>query len=594
MVAWAVLNMGGEIPKQDPRLLADNMAAAAWNTDLVAGPLDSLPFPELVKDLTGMPGADTAQRVYRLPAPDGVGSDAWLMLPSPYSSVVRSPLTHDSLHRVYWTNPGQGALWSTYARIIAGDTPYDLGFTAPDPTYTIIPDPIGGTTTGIPQVVRSYLFTFIDESGAESSPCLPSFPTTGAPDADWQIIGLPNGLGNPLPVAPAGKNFPPVKAIRLYRTITGANAGATYYRVADLTIAEITRDPYSVTPFHDTIRDTDLTGGLTLETAGWQQPPDGLDGLLAMPGGFMVAFKANTLYFSEPNRVHTWPAANDLAVQYDIVGLALWNQTLVILTKGFPSTGTGTSPSSMTLSQVQVPEPCIARGSIITDLLGVYYASQNGIVQLSYYGMQNQTLQTIDKPTWLQRFEPDKGLMACRHRSQYFARKVAGGDAFIIDYSDARLGVVWTDTLRFATSLWNDPYDGETYFLANQHVYRWDSPNTPPMVYRWRSKVFNLIEPINLAACQITIDPSVLQPALSGPGAPELAPFTKLPVGINCLFRLFVGGHQLLELPIAAAPEAVFRLPSGYKTNQFQFEIVSRVPISKVKLATSMKELNDV
>ena len=103
MTAFVVKDFGGTIPKADPRALPDNMAEEAINCDLANGPLDGLPAPELVKDLSAVSG--TVRKAYRLPGPTSSDPDAWLPLPSEFSSVVRSPLANDTLHRIYWTNP---------------------------------------------------------------------------------------------------------------------------------------------------------------------------------------------------------------------------------------------------------------------------------------------------------------------------------------------------------------------------------------------------------------------------------------------------------------------------------------------------------
>src|SRR4051812_43105384 len=109
MVAWAVMNMGGEVPKTDPTLLPDNAAGAAWNCDLMSAPLDGLNYPTRVHDLSGW-SQFSAKRAFRVPKPNWTTTppmtqDAWLALPSPYSSVVLSPLANDPYNRVYWTNP---------------------------------------------------------------------------------------------------------------------------------------------------------------------------------------------------------------------------------------------------------------------------------------------------------------------------------------------------------------------------------------------------------------------------------------------------------------------------------------------------------
>lgn len=550
------------------------MAAEAWNVDLASGGLRGLRNLEFVADLTGRRGWGQVKKAYRIPVPQGYPPgtpDAWLCLPSPYSSVVKGPLANDKYHRYYWTNPGEGAFWSTFDDIFWGVLPYNLGFAYITPDYVMAAATWGGTAT---PVVRSYLFTLIDTFGQESNPCTPSPVMSGAPDGLWNIYGFPGMLGQgAVPTPPAGKNYPPYVKLRLYRTIAGASAGTTFYMVADFTLAEINANPSAFSPYVDTALDTQIVGGLTIDgIAGYAPPLDDMDGLISMPGGFMVGFTGHTLHFSEVNRPHAWPASYDLSVNYDIIGIALWNQTLAILTTGFPSTGSGVSPASFTLSQIQTTDPCISRGSIVTGMDGVYYASQNGLIQVSYYGMQNLTEPLIDRISWMLLFGANN-MISCRHRSQYLALNQASHNAFIIDFTDTRAGISWCDALGLATCIWSDPYSGNTLVLIGPKVYRWDSSRMTTMPWRWRSKVYNLVQPVNLAAAQISLDAAG---------------------GTQCRFRLWAKGNLVYDQPVARdqTGQTVIRLPSGYKANEFQFELAGDVDVHKVKLATSMIELN--
>ncbi len=463
MVAWGVKDFGGRIPRQDPRLLPDNMGEVAINCDLQSGPLDGLTEPKLVIDLTGK-APWQVRKAYRFPGPAAGQPDVWLPLPSEFSSVVRSPLANDTLHRLYWTNPTgtpePGGWWNTYDRIATGAVHYNMGFIAPNPAIILTVVPSGGTTT-VPQISRSYCFTYINQYGEESSPCQPSAVVDGAPDATWTVSGLPTVA----PASPAGKNFPTVVKMRLYRTIVGTSTGAQFFTVIDLNFGSAT--------YADAIPDTSIVSNNLLESTSWAPPVDNLDGLIAMTGGMLIGFTGNTLHFCEQDRPHAWPAGYDQSLLYQIVGLAVWQQSLVVLTQGFPSMGAGSSPSNMQFQSVQAPEPCIARGSIVTDLAGVYYSSQNGLIMLSYFGMTNQTLSNMTRNIWLNEFK-GADIVACRHRTQYLAIN-GTHSGFLIDYSEQRMGVVNLNTFLNAVAVWNDVYTGDAYICANQRVYLWDA-----------------------------------------------------------------------------------------------------------------------
>lgn len=752
MVAWVIKNMGGEIPKQDPRLLPDEAAEAAWNTDLTAGPLSGLPTPRYAHDFGASTPHPLPQRAYRLPGPNVGDVDAWIALPSPYSSVVRSPLANDTEHRVYWTSPGVLPKWTRYVDIQNGVAPYDLGFIAPDssivvavtasggnipriassnitlvepgngyaagdqlqvaggtlsPTNTtptrficgatqvrnigIINRGSGGTdgmwllggstgvgrfftanvlvqgglvvqitsmadageyTTnptnlfdeacgtncpglvgaqvslsmgvrnltgfvtadylvtpinpasvtpvtgvgvgctvtvdylplGIPKVDRSYLFTYIDTFGLESSPSLPSSDLAWAADGYWNIV-LPTTPPGPSP----GRNYPPVKGMWLYRTVTGQTSGAQFYRVA---FFDFTTSPPPALGYHDTSKDLDVALNPVLVSAGWNNPPDKLDGLTAMPGGMLVGFTENTIHFCEPNRPHAWPAGYDQSVQYQIVGFGVWQQTLMIMTQGYPSSGSGNTPSNFTISQIQVPEPCIARGSIITDLLGTYYASPNGLVMLSYYGAQVQTISLLTRGNWVNDLKAGN-IIACRHRAQYLAIN-GSGTGFLIDYSEQRLGLTRLNPFLNAVCVWNDVYNGDAYIMADGVIYVWDDTTQPMMNYRWRSKQFFLPAPGNIGAFQIECSPDVAADIVV-PVVPLQTPdpLLYLPAGANLVLRIYADGVKVYEEPIRQA-RTFGRPPSGFKAFVWQFEIVGRVNVFSLQAASTMKELKGV
>lgn len=584
MVAWTVKGFGGETPRTASRLLPDNSAEAAWNCDLSAGTLAGLPVPELLIDLSAAPFP--VRRAYRYPGPTVGQPDAWIALPSEFSSVCRSPLANDTTNRVYWTNPGEGAFWNTYARLAAGNVgsnaPYNLGFIFPDPSITPTLLAAGGTAeTLVPYVERSYLFTYIDGFGQESSPSNPTAVFAGASDGVWTISGLPTVAPGP----PFGLNMPPLVKLRIYRTVTGATTGAQFYQVVDI--------PFGSSSYNDSSLDTDIVSNLALVSALWVNPLPNLDGLTALPGGMLVGFTGNTVHFCEINQPHAWPAAYDQSLQFNIVGMGVWQQSLVCLTEGFPSTGTGSAPSNYAFTPVQVPEPCIARGSMIVDLLGVYYASQNGIIVLNYFGMQNTTLPTFTQKLWTKTFNA-AGIIACRHRAQYLAIN-GTGEGFLVDYAEPRLGVMHLNTFNDAVCVWNDPYNGDTYIVAAGVVYRWDSPDTGPLVYRWRSKQFYAPKLISLGACQVVCTSAITTPPGTAVTPPlnVTDPLLALPAGINAVLNIFAGpdGGYLVDSVNLTQPVQEFRLPGGFKEQVWQFEIVGQVEVHEITIAETMAEL---
>jgi hypothetical protein len=585
--AWEIKGMGGVIPLIDPRLTGDNLAEEAVNCDLTSGHLHGLFAPVQVQDFTATPGP--VERAYLFPGPvasDGSTNPIWIPFPSRHTSVVRSPLANDDLYRLYWTSPGQVPAWNTYARFVAGQPPYSLGTIHPTAALTIT-GTTGGDTT-VPQITRAYVYTWTNQYGEESAPSPPSNNFDGPPDAVWHISGFPTTA----PGNPSGFNYAPITGLVLYRTVTGQDTGTQYFEVT-----RFTYPPGPPSTYDDGIHDEDITGHLILQTAGWNNPPSNLDGLIGFPGGMMMGFTNNTIHFCEPDHPHSWPSLYDQSVHYNVIALAVWQQFLMVLTTGYPSTGSGSSPSNFVLVQSQVPEPCVSRGSVVVDLLAVYYASQNGLIQISGYGMTNQTLQLVDKERWQERYGA-ANIFACRHRSQYLA--VNGTDtAFVLDYADPRLGFQDLSTFKDVVCIWNDEYHGETYLCANKKIYHWDDTSRPRLRYRWRSKRFFAPVPISLGAVQVTLGPEVnhthtgqfSEPPLSN-GDPSLA----IPDGAWGVLRYYAGPdfQLIMEHAFLYKQQDIFRLPAGFRAFDHQIEIVSMASVYSVQLSTTMTELRGV
>jgi hypothetical protein len=170
------------------------------------------------------------------------------------------------------------------------------------------------------------------------------------------------------------------------------------------------------------------------------------------------------------------------------------------------------------------------------------------------------------------------------------------GVGFLIDYSEARMGFMNLNTFNNTVCVWNDEYTGNAYICANNKVYLWDSPSVPGLNYRWRSKQFYGPAPTSLGACQISLDPSVLTPppTYTAPPLDNGDISLLLPPGVNAVFNLYAGDGVLVQSTNLVEVRSIFRLPSGFKAFDWQGEIVARVPVFSIELASTMSELKGV
>jgi len=603
--AWEIKGMGGMIPIVDPRLLGDNMAEASVNCDLTSGQVHGLFAPVLIKDFSHLPGPVEKAYLFLGPiAEDGTYDPVWVPLPHKHTSVVRSPLANDSTNRLYYTVPGAVTpYWTNYEMVKAGTPPYSLGTQRPpltDPPGSFNPwepaiiEIFGGTTT-LPPVSRAYLYTWKNSIGEESAPSQTTQVREGPSDAAW-VIRIPSE-----PFIAPDRNYPPITELWLYRTVTGDQTGTQYVAIKSwvFPVTEELIFPGNPDTFFFTdedVPDEAIIGNAILPSVGWENPPDYLDGLVSMPGSLMMGFVGNTIYFCEPNRPHTWPSVYAQSLHYNIVALVVWQQFLLALTTGYPSTGSGNSPSNFIFAQSQVPEPCVSRGSVVVDLTAVYYASQNGLVQISGYGMTNVTHQLVDKEKWQEKYRAAH-IFACRHRSQYLAVNETDS-AFLLDQADPRVAFEDLTTFKGVISVWNDEYYGDTYLMADKKVYKWDDTTQARLRYRWRSKRFFAPTPISLGAVQVTLGPEVEIPRTGQFASPPLDngdPTLALPDGAWGVFRYYAGpDFQLIMERTLSKQQDIFRLPKGFRAFDHQIEIVSMASIYSVQLGTTMTELRGV
>jgi hypothetical protein len=238
-----------------------------------------------------------------------------------------------------------------------------------------------------------------------------------------------------------------------------------------------------------------------------------------------------------------------------------------------------------------VAEPCISRGSVVVDMSGVFYASQNGLVQTTGFGMQNLTAPILEKNEWLLRYKA-KDLMAARHRTQFMA--VNGTNTgFLVDYAEQRLAFQDLSNLKDVVCIWNDEYTGDTHMCAGGKIYEWDCPGEPPQIYRWKSKQFFTPMPISLGAVQIELDPEVYTTVVEEVHPLDNGdPSIDLPAGINAVFKYYAGPKlELIMTRNLTQQMEIFRLPNGFKCFDHQVEVISRVPVSSIQVGTTLAEL---
>ena len=225
---------------------------------------------------------------------------------------------------------------------------------------------------------RQYVYTYVSDLGEEGPPSPVSAVT---PILDGTTTLLSN-LSLPPTI---GFN---ITHMRIYRT-NSTEAGTEFQFVQEVTVRQ--------TVF-ETVSSADL--GEVLGSTTWDPPAPGMIGITEMPNGMLVGFKGKQLYFCEPFFPHAWPAEYDQAVGHEIVGLAAFGSSITVLTEGHPYLLTGSHPRNAHVRPIKFNQSCSNKESIATDRDKVYYASPDGLVEISVNGIELATEPFLEKEDW--------------------------------------------------------------------------------------------------------------------------------------------------------------------------------------------------
>ena len=590
----------GMVPSRDLTLLPDNAAAYSQNTYLYGGSIQGFASALNVHTLANT----NANNVYRIPLGDPLdfNNSTWIESTDPYTDVIRAPVTQDTFKRYYFFSPSAVPNYSPLSDIQANSSRLKLGI--PTPTQlpvisTIAPTPSkdnttttsitgsdGKTTTSTSPITetRSYVYTYVSMYGEEGAPSPPTLITAQVQSTYVISVAPPTTAMN------TGRR---ITKIRIYRTITDAAGYANYYFVTDL--------PVATTTFQDTLLDSSVSANNIMESGTWTPPPDGLQGCVALANGILAAWtNEKEIWFCEPYRPHAWPAAYSISVDYKIIGLGVLGTSLVIMTEGNPYICTGVTPSSMSLSKIPAHEPCLSRSSIVSAPDGVYYAAQNGLIQVTLGGTKNVTDSFLTRQDW-SGYGPSN-FSSARYSSAYIAfsknSNLASSNSdngFIIDPSSPNM---LFNYIKFGTPVKNivqDEATGNALIISNGKVYNWDAPDaTTQFSYVWRSKIFQFPFKQQFIAAIIYFDvPTTVAITPTSSTRNTAQPQTFDATKQYFVFRVYADNRLVLTREVQKTGE-IIQIPSGFKANFWQFEVEGQVVISNIQVATSVKELGSV
>ena len=290
-------------------------------------------------------------------------------------------------------------------------------------------------------------------------------------------------------------------------------------------------------------------------------PPSDGHGIVAL-WQFAAMASGKSIRFCPIGLIYAWPLGYRMLTQDTVVGLGVFNQSLVALTTGRPLLIQGSGPDSMQQEQVPLDQPCVSAASIVSFGFGVVWASPEGLFMMGASGPVNLTGGVMTRADW-QALVPST-IVGEQQEGLYYGSYTVGGvtKGFIIDPQRPD-GVVFLSAGYAA--MYRDPIQGALFVLSGTNVQKWDAGSTF-MTATFTSKVYRMPVGTSFSCAKIVAD------------------------SYGQVVRFYADGT--LRFTKTVANGQPFRLPIGFSASDWQFSIDTTVPVQALLVADDMREVD--
>lgn len=621
----------GVAPRIAPRLLPATLAQEALDVKLWSGELRPHYADEILQYIPS-----NVQTIYRYKWKNK--TYRWLMW-NKDTHVVKSPMYDDENNRIYFTN--SGGFFVTDSSLLK-DQDYNTGYIPEGSWYrTAIPQPgqsdiwiSGGTGSGDIES-RSYVYCYVRQwpdgtidIGKSSGPLKNSSDRSRytVDVRPGQVVDM--SIVDPLLYADGAHVG--INKVYIYRSEVTSAGQAVYSYVDqfDVNTNRATNNPNAVWidegtyyKYSDSKPNTSL--GEACPSLYWDPPVGGLKGLVSLQNGLFAAYKDSTVYVSDWNAPHAWPYEHKVTIDYPIVGLGSFGNTIVVCTEAAPVLIVVQDPTNPTVKAVQENCPCVSADSIVNTRNGVIFASQNGLVLINSTSPTCITEKLITQDEWLP-LHPEslKGAFLNNTYYGFFTNPTDTAAGFIFDLDSYTYSTVYNSivssglvfTTQPAKVVYNDIEQTQLYVcypLENGTQYSLCSFASDSRInksFRWRSKVN--VSPqglFNLSAARVMMTSqssqkenehiwegkltgsSLAARVMDGELINGWCKTNELELADATVFNYYVDGE--LKYSREVKDSKPFRLPTGFRGETVEVEIKSNAYIYSITLASSMGEL---
>lgn len=617
----------GIAPRIAPRLLPATLAQEALDVKLWSGELRPHYADEILQYIPS-----NIQSIYRYKWKNKTYN--WLMWPYE-TRVAKGPVYDDENNRIYFMN--QGGFFVTDSSLLL-DQDYNTTFTPGESCYHVaIPQPgqtdfwvYGGTGSGDVES-RSYVYCYVRQwpdgtidVGKSSGP-LKNYTRYTVDVRPGQTVAM--SMEDPLLTHHNGA-VRGINKIYIYRSEVTSAGQAVYSYVDqfDVNTERVTNNPNAVwrTNYYEYIDSKPNTSlGEACPSLYWDAPVDGLKGLVSLQNGLFAAYKDSTVYVSDWNAPHAWPYEHTVTIDYPIVGLGSFGNTIVVCTEAAPVLIVVQDPTNPTTKAIQENCPCVSADSIVNTRNGVIFASQNGLVLINSTSPTFITEKLLTQDEWLP-LHPEslKGAFLNNTYYGFFTNPTDTAAGFIFDLDSYTYSTVYNSivssgmvyTTQPAKVVYNDIEQSQLYVcypLENGTQYSLCSFASDSRInksFRWRSKVN--VSPqglFNLSAARVMMTSqssqkenehiwegkltgsSLAARVMDGEPINGWCKTNELELADTTVFNYYVDGE--LKYSREVKDSKPFRLPSGFRGETIEVEVKSNAYIHSITLASSMGEL---
>lgn len=620
----------GIAPRIAPRLLPATLAQEALDVKLWSGELRPHYADEILQYIPS-----NIQSIYRYKWKNK--TYRWLMWPTD-TKVAKGPVYDDENNRIYFMNPN--GFYVTDSSLLE-DRDYTNGLGENGTPYYTAGIPraghnmmsVSGSGSGDIEA-RSYIVCYVRQwpdgtidVGKSSEPYVTSWDAAARRTIDvrpGQTVKIAVSNISDTDSAKTGVN-----KVYIYRSEVTSSGQALYSYVDqfDINPSHVTNNPNATWntggwyEYLDKKANTQL--GEACPSIYWDPPVDGLKGLVSLQNGLFAAYKDSTVYVSDWNAPHAWPYEHTVTIDYPIVGLGSFGNTIVVCTEAAPVLIVVQDPTNPTTKAIQENCPCVSADSIVNTRNGVIFASQNGLVLINSTSPTCITEKLITQDEWLP-LHPEslKGAFLNNTYYGFFTNPSDTAAGFIFDLDSYTYSTVYNSivssgmvyTTQHAKVVYNDIEQSQLYVcypLENGTQYSLCSFASDSRInksFRWRSKVnvspqglFNLSAARVMMTSQSSqkenehiwegklIGSSLAARVVDGEPINGWCKTNELELADATVFNYYVDGE--LKYSREVKDSKPFRLPSGFRGETIEVEVKSNAYIHSITLASSMGEL---